>query len=181
MKAEESSSAAQYANAILQIAESKGNADLVFQNLNSICQVISQKPEFSIVMKHPAIAEHEKKSLLENTFKKDMDELSLRLLEMLTERRRLHLLPFIRDQFQELLNAKKNIAKGVLICAEAMDNKAIEDVKKKLQTQLGKTLELEVKVDRSLIGGFILKVGDQVIDGSLRGRLHSIEKSLLSV
>ncbi|MBK9770114.1 MAG: F0F1 ATP synthase subunit delta [Candidatus Obscuribacter sp.] len=46
---------------------------------------------------------------------------------------------------------------------------------------LGKKLELDVKVDPSLIGGVVLKIGDQVIDGSLKGKLKSIEKALLSV
>lgn len=181
MKAEETSSAAQYANALLQIAEEKGNTDIVFQNLHDFCQVIEKEPEFSIIMNHPAVAEAEKKKLLEHVFKSTSDESCLRLLEILCERRRLHLLPLIRNEYRRLLNAKLNIAIGTLTCAESMDAKGIDDIKQKLQKSLGKTLELDVKVDRSLIGGFVLQVGDQVIDGSLRGRLQAIEKSLLSV
>lgn len=181
MKAEENNSATQYANAILQIAEERNTVEAVFQGLEQICLVMEQEPEFSVVMKHPSISGPEKKSLLEKAFKGHTDELCLSLLEMLCERHRLHLLPLVRNQFRELLNRKKNIASGVLTCAENLDAKAVTDVKKKLEKGLGKTLELDVKVDKSLIGGFVLRVGDQVIDGSLRGRLQTIEKNLLSV
>jgi F-type H+-transporting ATPase subunit delta len=62
-----------------------------------------------------------------------------------------------------------------------LSDSAIADIKARLTEHLGKKLELEVKVDSSLIGGVVLRLGDQVIDGSLKGKLQSIERALLSV
>ena len=57
----------------------------------------------------------------------------------------------------------------------------VANVKARLTEHLGKRLELEMSVDQSLIGGFILRLGDQVIDGSLKGKLRAIEKTLMAV
>ena len=65
--------------------------------------------------------------------------------------------------------------------ADPLHDSAVAEIKTRLIKKLGKQVELEVKIDRSLIGGMILRVGDQVIDGSLKGKLEALERSLLSV
>ena len=58
---------------------------------------------------------------------------------------------------------------------------AIANIKARIAEHMGSNLELEVKVDPSLLGGLVLKMGDQVIDGSLKGKLANLERTLLSV
>ena len=99
----------------------------------------------------------------------------------MADKRRLELLPFIESSYRSLLNAKKNILAATLSCSEPLADSSVANIKAQLTEHLGKKLELEVKVDPSLIGGVVLKIGDQVIDGSLKGKLKSIEKALISV
>lgn len=65
---------------------------------------------------------------------------------------------------------------AVLTCAQKLNDSQIQDIKARLTEHLGKKLELDVEVDPSLIGGMILRLGDQVIDGSLKGKLQVVEK-----
>lgn len=180
MKSDEKGSAVQYATALLQLTEASGEAEEVFKNLASVCKAFEEDPEITVLFKHPAISAPQKKKFLDE-FGNGMDKLSLRLLHILCERRKMNLLPLIVAEFKQLLLAKHNIMQGTLYTAETIDDGAVDKIKERLRNKLGKRVDLTVQVDKSLIGGYVLRIGDQVIDGSLKGRLQSIEKALLSV
>lgn len=180
MKTEERTSAAQYANALLQLADESGDLRNVYSNLDAVSKAFQAEPELLVLFKHPAISAPQRMQLLQEV-NKDLDKLSGRMLELLVERRKIELLPTILEEFYELLRERHNRVTAQLICAEQISEQETESIKTRLEKKLGKVVELTVSIDKSLIGGYVLKVGDQVIDGSLKGRLQSIEKSLLSV
>jgi F-type H+-transporting ATPase subunit delta len=180
MKTEDRSSAHQYSHALLQLTEQQGNEEDVYKNLEVVGKVFQEQPELSVLFRHPSISAPDKKKFIEE-FASHMDPLSGRLLQMLCERRKLHLLPLIVEDFKQLLRDKHNIVTGKLISAEPMTDEQVSNIKRKLIRQLTKHVELTVEIDKSLLGGYVLRMGDQVIDGSLKGRLQSIEKALLSV
>lgn len=173
--------ASQYASAIMQLASESSADKNVLEDLKAITQVVSQNADLEIVLRHPAVNPSEKKQLVVSIFGGKVHELTLRLLEMLTDRRRLELIPYIQSEYEKLWRLKQNIVAGTLVYAEKPDNKTLQEIKEKLSRQIGKKLELDEKEDKSLIGGYVLQLGDKVIDGSLKGRLQSIEKALLSV
>jgi F-type H+-transporting ATPase subunit delta len=173
--------AAPYAEAIMQLAGESSADKTVLDNLKAVNQVIGATSELEVVLRHPSVNAQEKKQLVISIFGGKVHELTLRLLEMLTDRRRLELLPYIEREATNLWRKKQNIVAGTLVYAEKPDAQTLQQIKEKLQKQLGKTLELSEKEDKSLIGGYTLQLGDQVIDGSLKGRLQQIEKALLSV
>lgn len=181
MKTEFERVASQYANALLQIAESKKCEDRLLSDLVLVNQVLKADPDFEVVLKLPSVSSKEKKELLSSVFKGILDETTENLLGLLCEKGRLLVLSAIEEQYKNLLNTRKNIATGTLICAEELDNIKLASIKTKLSEKLSKHLDLQVTVDKSLIGGYILQIGDKVIDGSLKGRLQAVEKQLLSV
>lgn len=183
MRRELGSIAAQWAEALIDLAGGAGgNTDeKVLADLEAVNKAVSSTPEFNVVLEHPAIPAADKKQLLIGAFEKSVDDLTLRFLQLLADRRRLNLLAYVEDTYRELLNQRKNIATASVTSADALSEKAVAEIKTKLIKQLGKQVELAVKVDRSLIGGIVLRVGDQVIDGSLKGKLEALERSLLSV
>lgn len=180
MKTEDRSSAMQYANALLQLTEEGGDAKTMFTNLQTMRQVLVESPDLMVLFKHPSISAPDKIRVLKEATS-GMDELTTRLLQLLCERRKLHLLPAIVEQYYELLRAKRNIVAGTLSSAEGISEDAVNRIKQRLEERLNKKVDLKTVVDKSLIGGYVLKIGDEVIDGSLKGRLHAIEKTLLSV
>jgi len=180
MKSDERSSAVQYANALLQLTNEFGGAEEVYTNLETVSRVLDAEPELMVLFRHPAISSTEKEKCL-NEFSEKMDKLSGRLLHILCERRKLHLLAAIVTEFKQLLLNKHNIVQGVLISADHMDEESVKNIQSRLVSKLGKRVQLAVEIDKSLIGGYILRIGDQVIDGSLKGRLQGIEKALLAV
>jgi F-type H+-transporting ATPase subunit delta len=181
MTTDVSAVAGQYAKAIMQLAAESSADKTVLENLRSVKEVLHLNPDFATVLRHPAVSPAEKKQLIVSVFGGKVHELALRLLEMLADRRRLELIPHIEVECEKLWLERQNIAIGTLFYAEPPDARALAEIKERLQEKLGKTIELSEKEDKSLIGGFMLRVGDQIIDGSLKGRLQAIEKQLLSV
>lgn len=180
MKTEERTIAAQYANALLQLADQSGDLRGVYSNLDAVAKAFKSDPELLVLFKHPAISAPQRMQLLQE-INKDLDKLSARMLELLVERRKIEILPTILEELYELLRARHNRVSAQLFCAEPITEQDSENIKQKLEKKMNKVVELSVHIDKSLIGGYLLKIGDQVIDGSLKGRLQSIEKSLLSV
>lgn len=183
MRTELAKTAAQYAQALTDLAVTAGGdtPERVLSDLEAINAVVSSTPDFNTVLSHPSVSSAEKKQLLVSTFEKVVDDLTLRFLQVLADRRRVNLLPYIESSYRDLLNARKNIAAASLTSADKLPEAAIEEIKARLAKRLGKQIELAVKVDPTLIGGVVLRVGDEVIDGSLKGRLEALEASLLSV
>lgn len=173
--------AAQYSEAVLELARAAGQDEVVLTELNAVNQVIASDKDMSIVLCHPSISAEDKKKFLASLFQGKLSDLTDKLINLLADKRRLELLPFIESSYRSLLNKRKNILSASLRCSEPLADSSIANIKAQLTEHLGKKLELEVKVDPSLIGGVVLKIGDQVIDGSLKGKLKSIEKALMSV
>ncbi len=184
MKTGNATVAGQYADAVLELAIKDGGdalADKVLSELGAVNKVTRDVPELDLILGHPAIQSVQKREIITSLFSTLVNDLTLRLLELLLDKRRLSLLPQIERQYRESLNVRKNIVGASLVCADKLSDSAIADIKARLTEHLGKRLELEVKVDSSLIGGVVLRLGDQVIDGSLKGKLQSLERVLLSV
>lgn len=183
MKTELEGVAAQYAEAVLDLAtKTGGNTDeAVLIDVATINQLVANSTDLELVIKHPTINAQEKAQILEQLFGGRFQEITLRLLHLLSDKRRLEILPELEGQYRKLMNFRKNLVNASLVSSEPLGDDAIANIKARLAEHLGKKLELEVKVDRSLIGGAVLRVGDQVIDGSLRGKLKAIEKQLLAV
>jgi len=181
MKTEHSAVAAQYANAVIQLAEKERVEQKLQDDLHLINEAVSSSSEFDLVLRHPGFTPAQKKELIVKLFSGKVHDLTLRLLELLVDRRRLELLPYIEAEFLKLWREKRGLVLGTLTYAEKPDSKTLNEIKERLAKQLGKTIELNEKEDKSLIGGYVLRIGDQVIDGSVKGRLQTIEKSLMSV
>lgn len=183
MKTEQARVASRYAEAVIDLAYQAGDkvAESIAGDLKAVNEVVASTSDFTVILNHPAISSDEKKKLLLNLFEGKVNELTTRLLSLLCDKRRLELLTYIQGEYNDLLRARKNIATATLTSAEPLSDASVASIKTKLMEKLGKQLELDVSVDRSLIGGLVLRVGDQVLDGSLRGKLQVLERTLLSV
>ncbi len=181
MKTELSLLAAQYSQALLELALDQGNAEVIQSDLKSINQTISADPKLGLVLKHPSVPFNEKKDLLVQLFQGKVQPLTLKLLDLLANKRRLSLLSEIAVQYHKALLKQENIVTATLTSAQSLSDGEYQLLQSKLAEQLGKKLELTTQVDESLIAGIVLTIGDQVIDGSISGKLKAMEKQLLSL
>lgn len=183
MKSDQARVASKYAEAVIDLAFATGGdaPQIIGQDLSAINKVVADTPDFTVVLNHPSINSDRKKELLLSLFGAKVHYLTSRLLGLLADKRRLDLLAAIENEYFALLRARQNIVTAHLVSAEPLLDVTVSQIKEKLAAKLGKRLEIDVKLDPSLLGGLVLRVGDQVLDGSLKGKLQVLERALLSV
>jgi F-type H+-transporting ATPase subunit delta len=104
----------------------------------------------------------------------------LNLFRLLRSKTRLALGPSIASYFTELLDQERGVVRARLRTAVPLDAAQLSAVQQRLAGQTGATVELEAEVDPAIMGGAILQVGDQLIDGSTRRRLQRLRQELIA-
>jgi len=99
-------------------------------------------------------------------------------LAILAHRDRLDLIPQIEGAFRRLVNEYRNVVVADITTAVPIDERQKAQIAARLGRRLGKTVALETHVDPSILGGVVAQVGDDVIDGSVRGRLEKLRRAL---
>jgi F-type H+-transporting ATPase subunit delta len=168
--------ASRYVKSLLELAVEQGALDQVHDDMLLFSKVCRENHNFTLMLKSPVIRHDLKRSILQKLFAGKVHKLTLAILEILTHKNREALLPAIATEFHNAYNTYKGIGTATITTTSPMDSKLrseIETLVKKLSDR--KNVELEEKVDKELIGGFILNVGDKQIDASIKSKLKSLK------
>jgi len=171
-----------YAEAFLQVAESRNEVDEVITQAKSILELWNDSPEFSDAMSSPVLEVNQKKAALEKIFANEVSPSFLNLLKLLADRQRIGLLNSVLERLLEIYREQKNIALATITSASALNEDQQSELLKKVQSIAGTdNLEIDLKVDSELIGGFVVNVGSKVIDASIAGQVRRLGLALAKV
>ena len=170
------SSAKRYAQAIFAIAQEKNQVDLWNLELWAMVDKLSND-ELRAVLSQASIPMSTKVGIVREVFG-DASELAQNLLCLLVERGRLGLLPEIRRQYSRRLDEYHGREQVQVVSAVPLDAKTQEEVSKLLHEIVKKEVVLDNRVDPDILGGLVIQVGDKLIDGSVRGRLHDLRQEM---
>ena len=171
-----------YAEAFLQVAEAREEADQVVEQAKAMLALWSQSPELREAMASPVLEVEAKKAALEGLFKEQLTPSFLNLLKLLADRQRIGILDAVLERLLELHREQRNIALATVTSATALSDEQQAELSKKVQAVAGTDkLEINLKVDPDLIGGFVVKVGSKVIDASLAGQVRRLGLALAKV
>lgn len=164
-----------YAEAIYEIAESADKIKPIYENLNTLMELYKNDSEFKTFITHPLIENDEKKKVVGNIFK-EADEEVLNTMFYILDKNRIKNIRNIVAEYLKIYYEKNQIlsveATFAVEPSEIQKNKLIE----KLMKKTGKKIDLTIKVDKSILGGGIIKIGDQITDGSIRKELNALRK-----
>ncbi|MBI5244584.1 MAG: ATP synthase F1 subunit delta [Elusimicrobia bacterium] len=124
------------------------------------------------LFRHPRLSAGEKKALLAKAVGKSASRTALRFLEILVDKKRFGLLPLIVLDAGKVLDESKGLLRALARSAQPLTPQEAEALKARLSRFSGKLVELDAQVDESLLAGVSVRLGDWVLDGSLRGRLR---------
>lgn len=170
--------ARRYAQALLESGRERGDLERLEADLVRVVSLLEQEPGLRKALQHPFIPKEEKKRLVEAAFRDQLSPVTLRLLTLLVEKKRVGQVEPILTEFKRLANESRSVMEAEAVVAKSLDDKLAADLRQRLREITGKRVELKVTVDQTLIGGIVLKVGDRRIDGSLRGRLARMREIL---
>lgn len=167
-------------NAAVQDSKEEGLADKVLLALETLDKIVVE-PAMQDLINEPQVSSDQIYSLLRGMLPKEIPSEAIRLLKLLIENGRLEALPSITEQFKNLLHQGRSEAEVLIETPFPMSpeevNSLVEALGKKFP---GKKLLPEVKIDKSLIGGVKVTVGDKVLDGTVKARLAEMHTALTS-
>lgn len=167
--------ASRYVKSLLGLAVEQNALESVNTDMQMFDTLCDHNREFLVMLRSPIIKHERKRDILEKIFKGKVHDLTWAILDIITRKNREPLLPAIANDFHRAYNEYHGIGFATVTTAVAIDpviRKDIEAVAEKLSGR--KKTELVEKIDPSLIGGFILNVGDQQIDTSISGKLRAL-------
>ncbi len=169
-----------YAEAFINIAAQAEAIDSYQSELQGIIELFKSLPELRTFLLDPEVKTENKKAVVREAFSNNLKIETLNMLLLLLDKGRVKFLPGIYEEFVRLADRKKNILNITIFSASDLDKSQIDRIKVKYG-KLHNALEVkaEIKVDKTLIGGVKVKIGDKVIDDSLKGRLESLKELLL--
>jgi F-type H+-transporting ATPase subunit delta len=168
--------ASRYVKSLLDLAVSQNALEEVHADMQLFDKTVDSSRDLGLMLKSPVIKHDKKKAILEAIFKGKVTPLTMAFIDILTRKNREPLLAEIADEFHNAYNRFKGIGKASVTTTVAMDAKTrqeFEAIVKKLSNS--KQVELEEKIDKDLIGGFILNVEDKQIDASIRNNLKKLK------
>ncbi len=172
-----SRAAIRYAKAILSLSLDLKKADTINIDMQLIASTIEESNELQLVLNSPVIRSEAKKSALIAIFGKKIDKTSLDLIHLLVENKRLPLLPEAAKQYTILYNQHKGSQVAEVITAVPLTENLEEKILAKVEEITGKKVTIENSVDPSIIGGFILRVGDKQFDASILGKMNNLRRT----
>ena len=173
--------ARRYARALFGMGVDGGNFEALGREIGDLAGLWSSSPELRQTIENPVFKASEKRAILEQILPRVTPTAEVqRLVLLLLERRRIVLLPAIARAYRDLADAHTGRVRARVTSAEALDPAALDRVRLSLEARTGKKVILETAVDADLIGGVVARVGDLVLDGSVRSQLDDLRGKLLN-
>lgn len=168
-----------YALALYEVAKEKDKVDEYINDLREICDLIENNKDFYEVVKHPQISTKNKKRTFINIFKGKIDEELLSFLLILIEKDRILYLKEKLNEMEKIDLERKNILSAVVKTAVPLLESEISDLQEKLEKQYNKKIIMTTEIDKSLLGGVYVRVGNDVIDGTIKSKLEEMKDIML--
>lgn len=170
-----------YAGALFEVALEEKSIDKYLEEINFIVDSCKKNPQFYQILNTPEIKNDEKKKVIDKVFGKKINKLIINFIKILIDKRRIKNLYLIAEKFESIVTDYKGIVKVTAVTAMPLDKDDIKKLKKRLALATGKEIKLDNQIDKDLIGGILIKLGDKVIDGTVKGKLEELEKKLTQI
>ncbi|CKG81824.1 F-type ATPase subunit delta [Fusobacterium polymorphum] len=165
-----------YSKAIFEIAEEKNQVKEIYEMLNSAMVLYRTDKEFKNFILNPLIDNEQKKSVLSEIFGKDNSE-NLNILLYILDKGRMNCIKYIVAEYLKIYYRKNRILDVKATFTKELTDEQKKKLIDKLSQKTGKEINLEIKIDKDILGGGIIKIGDKIIDGSIRRELDNWKKS----
>ena len=168
--------AKRYAEAVYGVAKEKDKVKEIYDMLNSLMELYINDSEFRNFMLHPLIENSEKKDFLGKIFT-DADDITMNIIDYLVDKDRIEIIRYIVSEYLKLYYLENNEVEVTGIFSKELSEEQFALLKSKLEKKVGKKIILKIEVNKDIIGGGIVKMGDQIIDGSIKRQIENIKNT----
>ena len=176
----EESLATGYAQALFEVAEKRGGAEDIEKDLDGIKDLLGTNKKFRDILYHPSITRTEKKDIINKTIGRQCSSKWVRnLLYILVDKRRERILDFLPDVFKGVARRIRGVVSVKVQTAFPLTETRLGKLKGNLEKMTKKTVEIETEINKEIIGGMIIRIENNIIDGSITNHLKNLKKNLL--
>ncbi len=168
-----------YAEAAFEVAIRDGTVERWRSDLETAAAIVAE-PKVGRALANPSIPLEERTATAEATFSQIVTRPVLNLIDLMLRRGRIEQLPYLAAEFRRLDHARQGITMATATSASPLSTDEIRALGARMEQYTGGRVELDIRVDPSLLGGLVVQVGDRLIDGSVRSRLERLRNQLVS-
>ena len=173
--------ALRYAKSLISLAEERNIIELVKEDMQTVLSVCEESEAFTNMLKSPIVKADRKSAILNEIFSKEVCDLSLAFLNIVVEKRREPILAAIASSFMDLYNESKKIVKATVVTAITITDTIKTQVLAQLKLVAGDSeVLLEERVDETIIGGFVLRIGGREFNASIANKLQQLKREFVS-
>jgi F-type H+-transporting ATPase subunit delta len=168
-----------YAEAMMSVAQSQNLLDKFNDNCNTVLQVLNDSADLQQFVESPIVKATDKKAVIQKVFGESVDPMMLNLIMVLVDRGRISFLSGVCQQYQVMLRKLRGDVLAEVTTAVALTEDQASSIKDRVKAMTGaNNVDIMAKIEPTIVGGVIIKVGSQIIDSSLRSQLRLIGMSL---
>ena len=171
-------SSRRFAQAVFQLALENDEVDRWLDDLTLLADALGNQ-EFSELLDAPQVSVNQKTEVIRSALGGSVNQLALNLISLLASRNLALIMSDIVEQYQKLLDTHRGIERAEVVSAIPLDDSQRQQVSDLLQGIVGKEVRLNTRVEPQILGGFIARVGDRVIDGSTRTKLYEMRRGIV--
>jgi F-type H+-transporting ATPase subunit delta len=166
-----------YSRALFQVAKEHDIVDRVHDELGEFADALERESELRLFFFSPYFSSEEKRDGVARVLE-GADEHFVRFLELLAERHRMPAINRIRRSYESMWAEENRLLPVSVTSAVELDESLVESIGERIQEQTGRRVELSSNVDPDVLGGLVLRVGNMVLDASVRNRLEQLRKQV---
>jgi len=171
--------AGRYANAVFELATDQKAVDTVSADLASLRKALESSPDLARLVRSPVFSAADQEKALKSILEKmGASDLSIKFVLLLAQKRRLAALVPIIKAYESLVARSRGETEAEVTSARPLSGPEVEGLKAVLKSRLGKEPRLSTKVDPTLLGGLVVKVGSRMIDSSIRTKLDGLAAAM---
>lgn len=166
--------ASRYAKSLIELAEEKGILEEINRDMQLFLEVCEENRLFKLALKNPIIKNDKKLSVLKSIFEKKTNKLTILFFELISRKNRESILPEVAEEFHKQYNLLKGVVAAQVVTPFPLNDALRAEFRNLVKSRFNKEAELSESVDESLIGGFVLTVGDKQLNESLISKLREL-------
>ncbi|AQG77966.1 ATP synthase F1 subunit delta [Spirosoma montaniterrae] len=173
--------ASRYAKSLLDLAKEQGITDTLYADMKFFRNTLTDNRQLNLILKNPIVRAEKKNAIVKSVFGNRLSPVMMSFLGIVARKNREAIVDSIADEFISQYDRMKGIQHAVVITTMPLTESLRETFKAMIAKETGLTqIELEERIDPKLIGGYVLRIGDRQIDGSIRSQLNNIRLQFMN-
>ncbi len=172
--------ATRYATSLFNLSNEKNSLDKIVEDARNFTQIVKENRGFKNMLSSPIVTSDKKIAVINKIFGNSFDPMTMAFIKIVLRKKREIVLPQIFEEVNAMYNKNKGVVSATVYTAVPVSEKIKADIMAFLEQKTNRTVDLNVAVKEDIIGGFVIKYEDKLVDASVATQLRSLRKHLIN-